>query len=136
MRWCLRVKLAQNWRSFSKLLLETEDCPLVEESRRDSFWGAKPALGNTLVGMNVLGRLLMELREDVKSKDAASLMRVDPLSIPTFLLAGQPIETISVQLPGGPECHMPPLVQTSMFDNLSEASDRLLEPSTKRKRKA
>ena len=30
MWWCLRVKLAQNWEEFEKLLLETGDCPIVE----------------------------------------------------------------------------------------------------------
>jgi len=39
MRWCLRVKLAQNWHSFSTLLLETGQMPIVEQSRRDDFWG-------------------------------------------------------------------------------------------------
>ena len=42
MRWCLRVKLAQNWVKFSALLLDTEDRPIVEESRKDDFWGAEP----------------------------------------------------------------------------------------------
>ena len=61
MRWCLRVKLAQNWESFGKLLLKTGDRPIVEQSKKDSFWGAKPIDDEILVGMNVLGRLLMEL---------------------------------------------------------------------------
>src|SRR5690606_37437152 len=30
MRWCLRVKLAQNWHKFSELLLATGDKPIVE----------------------------------------------------------------------------------------------------------
>src|SRR5688500_12497164 len=42
MRWCLRVKLVQNWHRFSSLLLETDERPIVEESRKDDFWGAKP----------------------------------------------------------------------------------------------
>lgn len=90
MRWCLRVKLAQNWRSFSELLLSTGDVPIVEESRRDDFWGAKPADG-MLVGMNVLGRLLVELREELKEPDHGYLRTVEPLLIPEFLLYGQPI---------------------------------------------
>ena len=66
MRWCLQVKLAQNWEKFGAVLLETGDLPIVEHSRRDEFWGAKPVDAQTLVGVNALGRLLMELRERVK----------------------------------------------------------------------
>lgn len=99
MRWCLRVKLAQNWRNFSALLLETGDRSIVEESRKDEFWGAKASAdGCTLIGMNVLGRLLMELREAVKMEDRESLIHVEPLGISDFLLAGRPIDTIALQV--------------------------------------
>ena len=97
MRWCLRVKLAQNWRAFSELLLETGERPIVEESRKDDFWGAKATEDRTLVGMNVLGRLLMELREAVKVEGRESLMRVQPLAIPDFLLGGRQIEAVGSQ---------------------------------------
>ena len=94
MRWCLQVKLAQNWDSFSALLLETGDMPIVEHSRRDDFWGAKPVDGETLIGTNALGRLLMELRERVKGEPKADLQYVGPLPIPDFLLYGHPVEPI------------------------------------------
>lgn len=94
MRWCLRVKLAQNWLAFSKLLLETEERPIVEESRKDAFWGAKPMDGNTLVGINVLGRLLMELREEIKVGDREAFRCVESLVIPDFLLDGRPIDAV------------------------------------------
>jgi len=94
MRWCLRVKLAQNWAKFSELLLRTGDRPIVEESRRDDFWGAKPVDEQTLVGMNVLGRLLMELREAVKAQGPGGFQAVEPLDIPEFLFLGRPIGTV------------------------------------------
>jgi type I restriction enzyme S subunit len=104
MRWCLRVKLAQNWREFGRLLLATGDRPIVEQSRKDDFWGAKVAEDGTLVGMNVLGRLLMELREQLKGDEAESLRFIKPLAVPDFLLFGAPIETVHVpdnaQIPG------------------------------------
>jgi type I restriction enzyme S subunit len=96
MRWCLRVKLAQNWGAFSKLLLETGDKPIVEQSSKDDFWGAKVADDGKLVGMNVLGRLLMELREEIKVGNRERLSSVRPLAISDFLLYGLPIETIAV----------------------------------------
>ncbi len=94
MRWCLRVKVAQNWEKFSDLLLRTGDRPIVEESRKDDFWGAKPVDKWTLVGMNVLGRLLMELREAVRSQGREALQMVQPPAIPEFLLFGRQIEAV------------------------------------------
>ena len=98
MRWCLRVKLAQNWRKFSELLLETCDRPIVEQSRKDDFWGAKPVDDDTLVGMNVLGRLLMELREAVKTETRETLCFVESLAIPDFLLGGEPIGVVATRV--------------------------------------
>lgn len=94
MRWCLRVKLAQNWEKFGELLLDTGDRPIVEESRKDDFWGAKGANEETLVGMNVLGRLLMELREELRSPDSERLRRVEPPAVQHFLLYGGPIGVV------------------------------------------
>lgn len=93
MRWCLRVKLAHNWDDFGELLLSTGDAPIVEDSRKDDFWGARRVNG-LLVGINALGRLLMELREELKSrKDYPRI--VEPLGIRKFLLYGKPIGVIT-----------------------------------------
>ena len=94
MRWCLRVKLAQNWCEFGRLLQATADYPIVEQSRKDDFWGAKTVEDGTLLGMNVLGRLLMELREQLNADTSESLKVVKPLSIPEFLFCRKPIETV------------------------------------------
>ncbi|RAZ72995.1 NADAR family protein [Mesorhizobium atlanticum] len=93
MRWCLRVKLAQNWETFSALLMATGDRPIVEDSRKDDYWGAKAAEDDLLAGRNVLGRLLMELREIVRS-DPDRIAEVLPLDIPQFVLLGHQIPTI------------------------------------------
>jgi len=99
MRWSLRMKLANNWNTFSALLLKTGDRPIVEESRKDAFWGAKVVDdGDTLVGMNVLGRLLMELREQVKQQGRDAALDIAPPDIPQFLLFGRPIE-VAVGVP-------------------------------------
>ena len=95
MRWCLRVKLIQNWDAFSKLLLETGDQPIVEQSRKDDFWGAKPIDTHTLVGVNALGRLLMGLREEVKNERQEAFLREEPLDILNFSLDGRPIEPVT-----------------------------------------
>lgn len=105
MRWCLRVKLAQNYEEFGQLLLATHNRPIVEQSRKDDYWGAKLAneAGDTLIGQNVLGRLLMELREKLKDDTQGALKVVPPLGIPDFLLFGKSIETVTAIRSGG--CH-------------------------------
>lgn len=96
MKWCLRVKLIYNWENFSRLLLATGDKPIVEDSRKDDFWGAKPDSDtDTLTGRNVLGRLLMELRDQFREAPDG-LRRVEPVRIETFLLAGNPLPTIAL----------------------------------------
>jgi len=96
MRWCLRVKLAQNYEEFGRLLLATRDRSIVEQSRNDDYWGAKVVsiANDTLIGQNILGRLLMELRELLKNDAELALKTVHPLNIPYFLLFGKPIETV------------------------------------------
>lgn len=97
MRWCLRVKLLQNWARFGQLLRETGDQPIVEQSRRDSFWGAVPADENSLRGQNVLGRLLMELREVANSSTSAdNLSPLDPPAVSNFLLLGNQVGPVEL----------------------------------------
>ncbi len=97
MRWCLRVKLAQNWSRFGTLLLSTKDNPIVEESTRDKYWAAKRNEAGDLVGVNALGRLLMELREQLKRADRDRLHIVAPLGIKDFLFMGEQIGTIKTE---------------------------------------
>ncbi|MEZ7172932.1 NADAR family protein [Sporosarcina sp. OR05] len=93
MRWCLRVKLIQNWESFGGILFETLGRDIVEESKKDKFWGAIPFEDDTLVGVNALGRLLMELRDEMpnylKSKELL------PPKISNLKLFGNKIGCIS-----------------------------------------
>lgn len=100
MRWCLRLKLAQNFDSFGLILESTEDRDIVENSFKDNFWGAIPSKDepNLLMGANVLGRLLKQLRKQYlenKTEDPAKLLYVEPLKISGFLLYGEPIKIFS-----------------------------------------
>jgi ribA/ribD-fused uncharacterized protein len=94
MKWCLHVKLAQHWETFGKVLLSTKALPIVEKSQRDDFWGAIPQDNETFIGKNVLGCLLMELREELHNRKHTDLKIVKPLDIDNFCLYGKPIETI------------------------------------------
>jgi len=94
MRWTIRAKLAFNFYDFSRLLLETGEKPIVEESRRDPFWGAVPEGTEQLVGQNVLGRLLMELRQEVKNLPQDHFAYLPALTLRDFLLDGEAIEPV------------------------------------------
>ena len=94
MRWILRVKLACNWESFGDLLESTGEMPIVEHSKHDVYWGARMQ-GDELVGVNALGRLLMELRELLRGVHRDDLTRVEPLNIPDFRLYGKPIGVVA-----------------------------------------
>lgn len=74
----LRVKLAQHWDRFGSLLLATGQRPIVEESKKDVFWGARPVDEHSLVGVNVLGRLLMELRDEMRRAGRVGFLYVEP----------------------------------------------------------
>lgn len=39
MRWCLQIKLAQNYIKFGLLLEQTHLKNIVEDSKKDDFWG-------------------------------------------------------------------------------------------------
>jgi ribA/ribD-fused uncharacterized protein len=96
MEWILRLKLAQHWVKFGMLLDETEDKDIVEESYQDRFWGTKRlAQQGILIGNNVLGKLLVRLREeyrDNRSYYSKPLPYVEAPPIGGFLLMGQPVQ--------------------------------------------
>lgn len=96
MRWCLRVKLAQNFLKFGLLLEKTNSKNIVELSNKDEFWGAKlNKNANSIIGVNALGRLLMELRAEYLSESRYSLLLVKPLDIEDFKLFGDKIPIIN-----------------------------------------
>lgn len=98
MKWCLRVKLAQNMEKFGSLLLATGEHPIVEKNiRKQDFWSAKEMPDGSLVGQNVLGRLLMEVRERFKNGRRDSFTIVEPLNLEDFDLLGAPIKPVLAQ---------------------------------------
>jgi len=64
MREALRAKFTQN-EELKQILLETGDAYLVEHTKNDSYWGD----GGDGSGKNMLGKLLMELREQLKNEE-------------------------------------------------------------------
>ena len=69
MALALAVKLAQHPTTFGAGLLATKELHIVEKSHRDPWWGAKPTQGELqLVGVNVLGQLLTQLRRELQRR--------------------------------------------------------------------
>ena len=97
MRWCLRVKLLQHQGSFGAHLIATGDQPIVEQSRRDRYWGAIPLDEEVLVGRNVLGRLLMELRQQFAHYPQRVLTVAPPL-VPDLRLLGRPVAPMAQEI--------------------------------------
>lgn len=96
MRWCLRLKLSQHWETFGALLLETGDRSIVECSYKDAFWGARPSGADpeghpVLIGVNALGRLLMELRAQARLGQSAFMMVAPEAYVPALQLLGEPV---------------------------------------------
>ena len=71
MRWVLRMKREANTGEIDTVLAATGDRPIVEVSTRDPWWGARP-VPDRYEGRNVLGRLWMELRQQLRSGDPAA----------------------------------------------------------------
>ena len=95
MRWTLRVKLVQNWESFSKVLFETGDRYIVEKkTKRADFWGAQVQEDGSFYGKNVLGRLLMEIRDQANELGRDGFLEAKPLNIEHFELLGEPIRSV------------------------------------------
>jgi type I restriction enzyme S subunit len=94
MKWCLKVKFLFNKEKMISILQHTKDKAIVEESKKDSFWGAKPLEDGTLKGTNALGRCIMELRE-IALNDPQRLHFLNPPSISNFSLFNEPIGNIS-----------------------------------------
>ena len=71
MRWVLRMKREANTGEIDAALAATGERAIIEVSTRDAWWGATPA-GDSYRGHNVLGRLWMELRLQLRDGDPAA----------------------------------------------------------------
>lgn len=99
MKWCVCVKLCQNWESFFALLDSTGEHDIVEHSEKDQFWGASKDSEGNFYGMNVLGRILMDARDVARRKGRAGFATIPPLSLDKFLLLGDQIRDVTFTPP-------------------------------------
>ncbi len=91
MRWSIQLKLMCNPVTFGDLLMSTGFNTIVEKSTKDQFWGAFEQKDGTLLGQNILGWLLTDLREELRNHGAPS--KVEPPNLPDFKLLGKVIGT-------------------------------------------
>jgi ribA/ribD-fused uncharacterized protein len=96
MNWALQIKLSQNWKHFGRLLESTGDKDIVEYTLKDKIWGAKPE-GNMLSGQNILGKLLVNLRNLYLQDNNDPLYCIDPPNITGFILLGHEVELTCVE---------------------------------------
>ena len=68
MRWVLRMKREAIAAEIDTVLAETGGRPIVEVSTRNPWWGARP-VAERYEGKDVLGRLWMELRQQLRDGD-------------------------------------------------------------------
>lgn len=106
MRWCVYSKLIFNWYSFGELLDSTNNNNIVEDSYKDDFWGAR-LNGDQYIGVNALGRLLMQARETYRRIKGKTIIVLPPPNIPNFCLLGKKIDHITVDVTNQPySCKM------------------------------
>lgn len=106
MRWCIYSKLIFNWYSFGELLDSTNNNNIVEDSYKDDFWGAR-LNGDQYIGVNALGRLLMQARETYRRIKGKTIIVLPPPNIPNFCLLGKKIDHITVDVTNQPySCKM------------------------------
>ena len=97
MRWAIQAKLLCNWYRFGALLKATGEKDIVEDSYKDTFWGAKLE-GQQFVGVNALGRLLMQQREQYLLHEQARFLSLSPPKLDNFLLFAHPVQRIEMDV--------------------------------------
>jgi ribA/ribD-fused uncharacterized protein len=73
MREAVRQKFLTH-ADIQKVLLATGDEELVEATSNDYYWGC----GTNGTGKNMLGKILMEVRREIRSAEGANADRVSP----------------------------------------------------------
>ena len=62
-------------------LLATGGSFLVEHTKRDKYWGDGGDGGNGTVGKNMLGKLLVQVREEIKRVLSSEMLNLNHLII-------------------------------------------------------
>lgn len=96
MRFCLELKLVQNWDKFYPILKSTGLKNIIEYAPNGKIWGAIEA-NNVYEGTNALGRLLMELRENYVFKKIPDNIYIPEIG--DLKILGIDISQIKISMP-------------------------------------
>ena len=66
----LKAKFTQH-EDLREKLLSTGDAIIVEHTKKDTYWGDGGDQGTGEIGKNVLGKLLVRVREEIKKSSTA-----------------------------------------------------------------
>ena len=96
MNYCIRAKLINNWVGFGDLLRSTGNQEIVQKApKKESFWGLFTSKdGYCRCGYNHLGRLLVNLRDELIDQDNEPLRTLVPPTHLNLKLLGFEIEPI------------------------------------------
>lgn len=97
MNWCIHIKLLYNWNKMGKLLSKTNKKEIIELSSKDDFWGAY-LNGEYAEGYNILGKLLMQLREDYCNNIDKHYIYLKAPNIPNFKLYGKDLGDLRIDI--------------------------------------
>lgn len=96
MDFCLRAKLINSWVRFGELLRSTGDREIVLKAlKKESYWGLFTSKdGYCRCGYNHLGRLLMDLRDELNDPDNEPLRVLVPPAHLNLMFLGSQIEPV------------------------------------------
>ena len=98
MRWVLKGKLVCNYLKFGELLLKSGNKEIVIVNRFDEFWGVKDNGNGIYEGENMLGKLLMELRDVIIDKNRRDELKVWEVNVNLKLkMYGEWVENVYLE---------------------------------------
>ena len=77
------------------MLLSTADREIVEESHKDKFWGTVSEDAQVLAGKNILGNLLMKIREEIREEKLSNSQDIKFKQINNLILFGEDANSLA-----------------------------------------
>lgn len=88
--WCNRLKTAQHYDPMQVLFNSTGDLPIVLRTFNDPVWGASARNDGSFVGHNIAGRVMENIRAELREQTRAEFTRPpQPPDITDLTLAGR-----------------------------------------------
>jgi ribA/ribD-fused uncharacterized protein len=98
MEFCVKLKIYKYSDYFYNLFLQTGKSKIAEFSSFDTFWAVKQIDSDFVYGSNVLGEIIMKIREEFRSEVNTTIDKVVP-SIQGLKLLGTEINQTLIEKP-------------------------------------